>query len=378
MNIKQKKVVGHVHRGYNEKRNFLNLELKDFTYRSKRIDPFKILDHIYFNFYNRTNPVYHNFHYGYGSCDLFHFFNGISLGKKSWITTFEHYLPRLIINKNLQMRGLRSLIGSSCKQIIAMSECTKLIQQNYLCNNYPNWEMDILQKIKVIHPAQRKIISNYSDKQLDTALTFTIVGALFFLKGGREILSVFDELLSKKHDIKLNIVSSLECDNYASFTTKEDVALAIKIINKYPMNIKHFKYLPNHKVIELFKESHIALLPTYDDTYGYTVLEAQACGCPVITTDIRSLPEINNDEIGFVIQVPKNEIRSGLLTTSKDRKIFSSILKEKLLELIKNISTNHDMVKTKGLLALNNITENHCPEKKADLLNQIYLNAIRI
>jgi len=49
----------------------------------------------------------------------------------------------------------------------------------------------------------------------------------------------------------------------------------------------------------------LALLPTCAETHGDVVLEAQANGCPVITTDIRTLPEINPSEIGYLIEVPK-------------------------------------------------------------------------
>ncbi|MFW2788163.1 glycosyltransferase, partial [Acinetobacter baumannii] len=52
---------------------------------------------------------------------------------------------------------------------------------------------------------------------------------------------------------------------------------------------------------------HIGLLPTWADTFGYSVLEFQACGCPVISTDVRALSEINNNDIGWLINVDKNK-----------------------------------------------------------------------
>ena len=37
----------------------------------------------------------------------------------------------------------------------------------------------------------------------------------------------------------------------------------------------------------------VGLLPTWAESYGYSVLEMQACGLPVVTTNIRALPETN-------------------------------------------------------------------------------------
>ena len=72
-------------------------------------------------------------------------------------------------------------------------------------------------------------------------------------------------------------------------------------VQKQPKLHKWISYVPkltNNETLELMKKSHIGLLPTYADTYGYSVLEFQAAGCPVITTNVRALPEINNNNLG--------------------------------------------------------------------------------
>lgn len=45
------------------------------------------------------------------------------------------------------------------------------------------------------------------------------------------------------------------------------------------------------------KKAHVCLLPTWMDTFAYSVLEAQACGTPVISTSLRALTEINNENV---------------------------------------------------------------------------------
>lgn len=376
MTLSKKKIVGYVHSGYPEKRNFYGLELENFEYRKHVLDPFKIADYAYYKTLNKTNYFLHNSNLGKGNYDIFHLFNGISFGKKPWISTFETIIPRFPVNYNQQIKkGIKALANSNCKQIIALSENAKKNQLKFLEDNFLEYKKEIEKKIKIIHPSQKKIISDYSDKKLNKEITFTIVGADFFRKGGKEIVEVFDSLLSEKYEVKLNIVSSMNFGDYASQTNEEDLNRAVKTIDKYPDSISHYSYLDNKQVLDLLKSTHVAMLPSYADTYGYFVLEAQACGCPVITTDIRAFPEINNHEVGYIIPVPKNELGYGIISNKEERVLFSSILKEKLNAIINHIYNNPKETATKGKACLNRISEYHNPADVSEVMNQIYLNS---
>jgi len=186
-------------------------------------------------------------------------------------------------------------------------------------------------------------------------IVFTIVGGDFFRKGGREILSVFNALIPQCPQLYLNIVSTLNFGDYASHTTKEDYNNALRIIEKYPEHIKHYHRLPNSEVLELLKKTHVGLLPTWADSFGYSVLEAQAAGCPVITTDIRALPEINNNEIGWIIPVPKLPSKNGDIDSSVKREEFSETLKSGLENVILEIMYKPESVEGKGQAALQKV-----------------------
>ena len=157
-----------------------------------------------------------------------------------------------------------------------------------------------------------------------------------------------------------------------SKTNSKDKDLAEKLVSGNT-NIKYYKTLPNNKVLELLKNSHIGLLPTYADTYGYSVLEAQAAGCPVISTNIRALPEINNNEAGWIIEVPKDKNGNAILKTPEDRKELSSIIEQELYRIIKDeIIPNPEIIKKKGEKALQRIRQHHNPNDKAQFLENLY------
>ena len=274
--------------------------------------------------------------------------------------------------------GFKLLANENCKKLIAISQCAYDIQCQYL-EKFPEYRDDIIAKMCVIHAAQKLMVDSYDKKELDEKyIVFTIVGADFFRKGGREILTVFEKLILQGYPLRLNIISSMQYGDYASKTSKEDLLKVQKTIKKFPTNIFHYNSLPNTKVLKIFNQTHIGLLPTYADTYGYSVLEAQANGCPVITTNVRSLPEINNNSLGWVIDIPKNDWGEGLFESEMERAEISKIIEEGLYEIIKEIVEFPQIIKVKGTRCLEEIREFHSPKTKAmeieSIYNQILMN----
>ena len=128
------RTVGTNHGGYANQRNIIGLPFN--RYRVVRCnDAYRIPTYLHFRLRGRMHHTWPFLHWdgGLTNYDLLHFFNGISLGKKPWLSTFETYLPRWTAygGGNVE-RGLRLLAGTPCKRLIALSECAREIQRQYL------------------------------------------------------------------------------------------------------------------------------------------------------------------------------------------------------------------------------------------------------
>lgn len=350
------KIITNNPNGYNEKRNIFSRYSAEFIYKKDIFDFGLKLSHrltkkgynpfwkgLYFNIGDQKTPCI--------------FFNSTNLGRNPWKVYFETKLPRLgIAPKFLYDIAIRRLTKDNCLEIIAISQCAYDMQLKYIKKEYPQYHDVIKSKMKVQLPPQKPLIDDYTQKNLPSnTIVFTLVGSDFFRKGGKEVLQVFNELIPNYPQLQLNIVSSLNYGDYATHTTKKDYIDALNIISKYPVNINHYIRLPNSEVLELFRNSHVGLLPTWADSFGYSVLEAQASGCPVITTDICALPEINNNEIGWVIEMPKNNNKEADIFSHENRDVFSEILESKLKSVIlKNINSPKS-IETKGRFSLEQI-----------------------
>lgn len=50
--------------------------------------------------------------------------------------------------------------------------------------------------------------------------------------------------------------------------------------------------VPNESLVTLYRAADVMLLPSMGEGFGLPIIEAQACGCPVITTKCSSMPEL--------------------------------------------------------------------------------------
>lgn len=369
--------IGYNHSGYNQLRNFAGLEFDNFEF-VKVFDPCKIIDYISYKGFKKNNVIAHNLYLEtgfYQNVTLYHFFNTIAITHKPWIVTFEELLPRY--NSNSQL-GLKLLSKNNCKKIIAFCQNTYDIQKLHL-NNFPEYKEDILSKMIVIQPSQTVKTSNFI-KDVSNKINFTFIGNEFFRKGGAEILSVFDEIIPKFSEVNLTIITRFGYGKWKDeHITNQDVVKAKKVVAKYPKNINLLLGVTNEEVLSILKNSHVALLPSYGESYGYSVLEAQSCACPVITTRMPPFEEFNNMDNGWLIDVPlvkKNGSLTSDVYTEKGLKYFSNTLRNNLYDTVISILNNKELIENKARKSLQNIIENHDPIKTITLLESIYNETI--
>ena len=88
-------------------------------------------------------------------------------------------------------------------------------------------------------------------------------------------------------------------------------------------NIKFYGFLENHDdVYALMKSSKVFVLPSTREGFGIVVIEANACGIPVITVnhkDNAARDLIEEGKNGFVCQLDEKEIAKNIMKAIKNR-----------------------------------------------------------
>ncbi len=362
--------VGVLRTAYRERRNFIDLPHEGVTFR-RVMDPCRVLDGAMYRLFRRTPDLvrYTHLDMGGSGVDLYHHFFSIAVTRKPWVVSISSFIPRW---NRASRWGLGRLAKESCKRVIAISENSADIERAEL-TRYPDIQAAVDPKISVLHPAQPAFVSSWDEKPLrEDGLSLLFVARNFFRKGGLEMLRVVSRHLETGAPLHLTIVGVLQEGDRASAAGDAEQREARALLERHAAAITHHESLSNERVVELMRGSHVALMPTYADTYGYVVLEAQACATPVVSTNVRALPEINDSSCGWMLDVPRDGLRNALVESDAERAAFSRTLEEQLDGAISEIVAQPDELRVRGERALERIRRDHDPADRARALRAIY------
>lgn len=87
-------------------------------------------------------------------------------------------------------------------------------------------------------------------------------------------------------------------------------------------------YVPDEDLVGIVNLSLASMLVSFYEGFGLPVLEAQACGIPVITSDVSSLPEIVLDSAIKVDPGSVNDITQAIKKVSTDENYRKELVKK--------------------------------------------------
>jgi len=244
-----------------------------------------------------------------------HFVSPIFKPKKLKVVNIIHDLIPLKVSNTLSFIGERYYYFMN---YITINHSSKIIANSYATKK----DIENIFKRKnvevVYHSYNIKKLSMYKDTILDNLNLnkqkyFLFVSSLKKHKNYRNIIKSFN-LFNQDKDYKLVLVGKQE-DNLVS---DKDIIFT--------------NYIDDDELNSLYKYSCALLFVSFVEGFGVPILEAQYHNCPVITSNISSMPEIAGD--GALLVNPNNidEIVGAM------KKVLDNDFKNKLIfKGIKNI-----------------------------------------
>ena len=132
------------------------------------------------------------------------------------------------------------------------------------------------------------------------------VGTLNRRKNLENMITAFSLLLENNwsQDIRYVIVGKCARGYEAIYTFAKEQKLAGKI--------KFLGRLDDRDVINLYSGALSLLYVSKDEGFGLPILEAMACGCPVVTSDLASMREVGGDIVIYADPNDAESIRRAL------------------------------------------------------------------
>lgn len=155
---------------------------------------------------------------------------------------------------------------------------------------------------------------NYKFNQIDDKINFLFVGSDFYRKGLDVIIRALSELkIECNYDMKIDIVGE-DSKNLSTFKQ-------MTIEYKLESNVKFWGRLNKNNIKKLHNDAHFFLLPSREEAFGVSIIEALASGTTVIATNTGGIPSIiDHDNSGVLINInDKNGLKKAILELIKNK-----------------------------------------------------------
>jgi L-malate glycosyltransferase len=164
-------------------------------------------------------------------------------------------------------------------------------------------------------------------------LVIGIAKGLDDIYGFRDLFKAFAILKTKFDNLELHIIGDGPMrEEYEALCRTLQIESAVKFIGR----------IPNIKVPIYMNCMDIVALPSYEDSFGVTAVEAMACGIPVVVSDVDGLREVVlENETGLVVpQGNPEELAAAIEKLLKDKDLRLEMGKKGVEHVLQNYDWN--------------------------------------
>ncbi len=167
------------------------------------------------------------------------------------------------------------LVLKTSKHIFTVSEFSKKEISEYYHTTK--------EKISVVYNAVGKTFHPQIDENLKKENYLLAVSSIKENKNFKMILNAFEEASKQIDNLKLFVIGDLKNNNFSN------IDLNVFVNNS---RIKLLGRVGDTELTKYYSNAIAFLFPSLYEGFGIPVLEAQACGCPVIASNAASMPEV--------------------------------------------------------------------------------------
>lgn len=109
-------------------------------------------------------------------------------------------------------------------------------------------------------------------------------------------------------------------------------------LNKDSDNIRFLGRVSDEELLRLYNQAECLLFPSIYEGFGLPLLEAMACGCPVLVSDIPVFREVCGDAAGYFNPHNKTDIHDAIIHYLNSPTQEKEAMREKGLQVIKRFS----------------------------------------
>jgi glycosyltransferase involved in cell wall biosynthesis len=221
------------------------------------------------------------------------------------------FVPR-IIKKSSKIITVSNFEKNRIGQFFGMANDNRLVAvYNGVSEHFkPITQPDILQRVKEKYHLPDRF--------------FFFLGNTDPKKNTKGTLKAFSDFLKKTgSDIQLVMLDYDRQELEAILNDIDDKNLINRIILT--------GYVVNTDLPAIYSQCEIFLYPSLRESFGIPMLEAMACGVPVITSNTSSMPEVAGDAAILIDPFNPAEITDAMMQILEDKELRSNLIKKGLI-----------------------------------------------
>ncbi len=215
-------------------------------------------------------------------------------------------------------------VTRAASHIITVSENTK----RDLLNAFPR----AAEKTTVLYPAVDRAFAPVKGAALQDVLVYyrLLPGYLLYIgnlregKNTRRLLRSYERLAAEKNDLPPLVLAGRNSLPDLKFSPDNP-------------RIRYLGEVPAEDLPALYSGASLFVFPSLYEGFGLPPLEAMACGTPVITSSVASLPEVCGDAAMYVDPLSERDIAEKIWSLCESLKA-REVLRSKGFERVKNFS----------------------------------------
>lgn len=199
--------------------------------------------------------------------------------------------------------------------------------------------------------ADRDILQK-SSKKLGIPEEFILyVGDVNYNKNISGLMKAYSKLVKSFPHLDLVLIGNGFINESAQLTLIKNLISKLSLEDKIHLS----GFIDEKDLVNIYNSAKVYVQPSFAEGFGLPVLEAMACGCPVVSSSASSLPEIVSD--------------AGILTDPDD----TEQLAKNIMIAYLNTNKRQDLI-SKGLKRVKHFTWEKCANQTTEIFRSLIIN----
>jgi glycosyltransferase involved in cell wall biosynthesis len=228
------------------------------------------------------------------------------LPRSKWIQVIHDFIPYVFAEDGTQGRRTIKLLNTFQKHFGEVPERYIAVSQSTKMDAIRFWGLPA-DKITVVHHGS--FITPKNPRVSFGSKKILMVSDISPRKNHLRLIQAFERVQERSQT-----PSELIIAGYTRTVVPELEALMQKVASRpNDSKIKFAGYVPDSEILSFYEQADFFVYPSLYEGFGLPVLEAMACGCPVVASNVSSLPEVVGDAALLVDPSDVEELTQAML-----------------------------------------------------------------